>query len=50
MGKEATRARGIDGGLVRIAAFRSLASEILPGAIAHLHEHHPHRPGHHQRI
>ncbi len=41
MGIEATRARGIDGGLVRIAAFRSLASEILPSAIAHLHEHHP---------
>ncbi|MGD1895789.1 MAG: LysR family transcriptional regulator [Phormidesmis sp.] len=41
MGEAATRARGIDGGLVRIAAFRSLASEILPGAIAHLHEHHP---------
>ncbi|MEL6489478.1 MAG: LysR family transcriptional regulator [Cyanobacteria bacterium J06634_6] len=41
MGKEATRARGIKGGLVRIAAFRSLASEVLPGAIAHLHEHHP---------
>ncbi|MGC1308684.1 MAG: LysR family transcriptional regulator [Phormidesmis sp.] len=41
MGLEATRARGTEGGLVRIAAFRSLASEILPGAIAHLHEHHP---------
>ncbi len=41
MGQTATRARGTDGGLVRIAAFRSLASEILPGAIAHLHEHHP---------
>lgn len=41
MGKEATRARGVDGGLVRIAAFRSLASEILPGAIAHFHQHHP---------
>lgn len=41
MGKEAARARGTDGGLVRIGAFRSLASEILPGAIAHLHEHHP---------
>ncbi len=41
MGVEATQARGIKGGLVRIAAFRSLASEILPGAIAHLHEHHP---------
>lgn len=41
MGQEATRARGIKGGLVRIAAFRSLASEILPGIIAHLHQHHP---------
>ena len=41
MGQEATRARGIDGGLVRLGAFRSLASEILPGAIAHLHERHP---------
>ncbi|MGB3767692.1 MAG: LysR family transcriptional regulator [Phormidesmis sp.] len=41
MGQEASRARGVDGGLVRIAAFRSLASEVLPGAIAHLHEHHP---------
>ncbi len=41
MGQVATQARGIEGGLVRIAAFRSLASEILPGAIAHLHQHHP---------
>ncbi|MEM6869245.1 MAG: LysR family transcriptional regulator [Cyanobacteria bacterium P01_C01_bin.121] len=41
MGQEASRARGIEGGLVRIAAFRSLASEVLPGAIAHLHKHHP---------
>ncbi|MEL7227335.1 MAG: LysR family transcriptional regulator, partial [Cyanobacteria bacterium J06576_12] len=41
MGQEASRARGVDGGLVRLAAFRSLASEILPGAIAHFHEHHP---------
>ncbi len=41
MGQSAARARGIEGGLVRIAAFRSLASEILPGAIAHLHSHHP---------
>lgn len=41
MGKAASQARGIDGGLVRIAAYRSMASEILPGAIAHLHEHHP---------
>ena len=41
MGKEATRARGVDGGLVRIAAFRSLASEMLPQAIAQLHQQHP---------
>ena len=41
MGEAATQARGIRGGLVRIAAFRSLASEILPGAIAHLHQHYP---------
>lgn len=41
MGKEATRARGIAGGQVRIAAFRSLASEILPEAIAHLHQRYP---------
>ncbi len=41
MGQTATHARGTDGGLVRIAAFRSLASEILPAAIAHLHKHHP---------
>lgn len=41
MGQEATKARGVKGGLVRIAAYRSLASEVLPGAIAHLHQHHP---------
>ena len=41
MGKEASRARGIAGGQVRIAAFRSLASEILPEAIAHLHQRYP---------
>ena len=41
MGQAATRARGVDGGLVRIAAFRSLASEVLPEAIAYLHQHHP---------
>lgn len=41
MGKEASRARGIDGGLVRIAAYRSMASEVLPEAIAILHQRHP---------
>ena len=41
MGKEASRARGVDGGLVRIAAYRSMASEVLPEAIAILHQRHP---------
>ena len=41
MGKEASRAKGIDGGLVRIAAYRSMASEVLPEVIAVLHEHYP---------
>ncbi|MEL6263406.1 MAG: LysR family transcriptional regulator [Cyanobacteria bacterium J06626_6] len=41
MGHEATRAKGIDGGLVRIAAYRSMASEILPEVIAELHKQHP---------
>ncbi len=41
MGHEAARAKGIKGGQVRVAAFRSLASEILPEAIAHLHKRYP---------
>ena len=41
MGKEASRARGVEGGLVRIAAYRSMASEVLPEAIAILRERHP---------
>ncbi len=41
MGREAARARGIKGGQVRVAAFRSLASEILPEAIAELNNRHP---------
>ena len=41
MGKEASRARGVEGGLVRIAAYRSMASEVLPEAIAILHQQHP---------
>lgn len=41
MGREASRARGIAGGQVRVAAFRSLASEILPEAIARLHQRYP---------
>jgi DNA-binding transcriptional LysR family regulator len=41
IGREASHARGIDGGFVRIVAFRSMASQILPVAIAKLHEHYP---------
>ncbi|MBE9078005.1 LysR family transcriptional regulator [Romeria aff. gracilis LEGE 07310] len=41
MGREAVQARGVDGGVVRIAAFRSTASHLLPGAIAKLHSRYP---------
>jgi DNA-binding transcriptional LysR family regulator len=41
MGREAAAARGVEGGQVRIAAFRSLASEVLPEAIALLHQRYP---------
>jgi DNA-binding transcriptional LysR family regulator len=41
MGREAACARGVEGGQVRIAAFRSMASEILPEAIAQLHQRYP---------
>jgi DNA-binding transcriptional LysR family regulator len=41
MGREAACARGVEGGQVRIAAFRSMASEILPEAIARLHQRYP---------
>ena len=41
MGREATRAKGVDGGLVRIAAYRSMASEVLPEVIAELHKQYP---------
>jgi DNA-binding transcriptional LysR family regulator len=41
MGREAECARGIEGGQVRIAAFRSLASEVLPEVIAQLHQRYP---------
>ncbi len=41
MGREAECARGIEGGQVRIAAYRSVASEILPEAIAQLHKRYP---------
>ncbi|MEM9162420.1 MAG: LysR family transcriptional regulator [Cyanobacteria bacterium P01_F01_bin.4] len=41
IGQEASQARGIEGGLVRIVAFRSMASNVLPLAIAKLHETYP---------
>jgi DNA-binding transcriptional LysR family regulator len=37
----ATESRGVEGGLVRIVAFRSMASNVLPGAIAKLHQTYP---------
>ena len=39
--REANRDKGLDGGLVRIAAFRSAATHLLPIAIARLHLHCP---------
>ncbi|NEP19250.1 MAG: LysR family transcriptional regulator [Leptolyngbya sp. SIO4C1] len=39
--QEAAQAKGIEGGLVRIVAFRSMASNVLPLAIAKLHETYP---------
>jgi DNA-binding transcriptional LysR family regulator len=38
----ANQERGLQGGTVRIAAFRSIATHVLPGAIAHLHRRYPH--------
>ncbi|MEA5467741.1 MULTISPECIES: LysR family transcriptional regulator [unclassified Spirulina] len=39
--REANRDKGLDGGQVRIAAFRSVATHLLPSAIARLHRHFP---------
>ncbi|MGD1854041.1 MAG: LysR family transcriptional regulator [Leptolyngbyaceae cyanobacterium] len=41
IGQLATQARGVEGGQVRVGAFRSLASNVLPGAIAKLHTTYP---------
>lgn len=38
----ANQEKGLQGGTVRIAAFRSIATHVLPGAIARLHRRHPH--------
>ncbi|WP_348254098.1 LysR family transcriptional regulator [Leptolyngbya sp. NM3-A1] len=39
--KEAELSKGLKGGQVRIASFRSIATHILPGAIAHFHQQFP---------
>ncbi|WP_323367316.1 LysR family transcriptional regulator [Leptothoe sp. PORK10 BA2] len=41
IGQLASQARGVEGGQVRVGAFRSLASNVLPGAIAKLHTLYP---------
>lgn len=39
--QEAEHAKGLQGGTVRIASFRSVATHVLPGAIARLHSRYP---------
>ncbi|MBD1915493.1 MULTISPECIES: LysR family transcriptional regulator [Cyanophyceae] len=41
IGSEANQARGVQGGNLRIASFRSVATHVLPGAIARLHRRYP---------
>ncbi|NEQ99873.1 MAG: LysR family transcriptional regulator [Cyanothece sp. SIO2G6] len=41
MGRDANRAKGLDGGEVRVASFRSVATHILPRAIATFRQRHP---------
>ncbi|MEB3232655.1 MAG: LysR family transcriptional regulator [Leptolyngbyaceae bacterium] len=41
MGRDANRAKGLDGGEVRVASFRSVATHILPRAIAIFRQRHP---------
>ncbi|HZG39268.1 MAG TPA: LysR family transcriptional regulator [Nodosilinea sp.] len=38
---EANQVRGVQGGSLRIASFRSVATQVLPGAIARLHRRYP---------
>ena len=38
---EADRAKGLQGGTLRIASFRSVATHVIPGAIARLHRRYP---------
>jgi DNA-binding transcriptional LysR family regulator len=41
IGGEANQARGVQGGTLRIASFRSVATHVLPEAIARLHHRYP---------
>ncbi len=41
MAQDAQNTKGLRGGTVRIAAFRSVATHLLPGAIARLHSRYP---------
>lgn len=41
IGSEANQARGVQGGILRIASFRSVATHVLPEAIARLHRRYP---------
>ena len=41
MAHDAQRTKGLQGGIVRIAAYRSVATHLLPGAIARLHSRYP---------
>ena len=41
MAQSAQQAKGLQGGTVRIAAFRSVATHLLPAAIARLHHRYP---------
>ncbi|MGB3532997.1 MAG: LysR family transcriptional regulator [Microcoleaceae cyanobacterium] len=41
IGVEANREKGLQGGEIRIASFRSIATHILPTVIARLHRHYP---------
>jgi DNA-binding transcriptional LysR family regulator len=38
---EADQAKGLQGGTIRIASFRSVATHVIPGAIARLHQRYP---------
>jgi len=41
MAHEANQAKGLQGGTLRIASFRSVATHVLPSAIARLHRRYP---------